>query len=382
MPPLPSNLPLGRYSRYLMFPLACCAAGLALVAGWQGPTAAWLTLVLLLLEVSLSFDNAVVNARVLERLSPGQQRFFLTWGLVIPVFGVRFAGPLLLVALAGGVSLPQALDAAFHDPAHYRELLSLAEPRILAFGGMFLLMVFLRYFFDDAKTLHWLKPLERRLSAAGRVDALEIALALLLLLVLVVVLPLERRLEVLVAGVLGLVLQLLSTSLAEAFAGDGHPGEDPAEVDQGAGDHGTGDPGAQAPGAQGLARHSHGAASAMGGGLASLLYLELLDASFSLDGTVGAFAITSNLVLIMVGLGLGALFIRSLTLMLTRERALEELVYLEHGAHYAIGALGVLMLAGIWLREHHLHLPEWLTGVIGVVLLALALADSLRQRRA
>jgi hypothetical protein len=147
--------------------------------------------------------------------------------------------------------------------------------------------------------------------------------------------------------VIGLVLQLLSTSLAEAFGDE----------------------------------EQAGARLAAGGGLASLLYLELLDASFSLDGTIGAFAITSNLGLIMAGLGLGALFIRSLTLMLSREKALEELVYLEHGAHYAIGALGLLMLGGIWLHEHHLGLPEWVTGLIGMVLLLLSLLDSLRHRR-
>jgi hypothetical protein len=336
-----------RYLRYLVFPIACCAIGLTVVLGWLGPQAAWVTLVLLLLEVSLSFDNAVVNARVLDRLTPGQQRFFLTWGLVIPVFGVRFAGPLLMVALAGGVSLPAALDAALHHPAHYRELLELAEPRILAFGGMFLLMVFLRYFFDEAKTLHWFRPLERRLSDAGRIEALEIALALSLLLAIDLALPGPQRADVMIAGVLGLVLQLLSTSLAEAFGDE----------------------------------EQAGARLAAGGGLASLLYLELLDASFSLDGTIGAFAITANLVLIMVGLGLGALFIRSLTLLLSREKALDQLVFLEHGAHYAIGALGLLMLAGVLLGQQGLEVPEWLTGLIGIVLLLLSFWDSMRHRR-
>ena len=336
-----------RYLRYLLFPLACCAAGLAIVLGLQGVSAAWVTFVLLLLEISLSFDNAVVNARVLERLTPAQQRFFLTWGLVIPVFGVRFVGPLLMVSLAGGVGIRQALDAALHDPGRYRELLDLAEPRILAFGGMFLLMVFLRYFFDDAKTLHWLQPLERRLSAAGRIEALEIALALVLLLLLSTALPAGLRGDVMVAGVIGLVLQLLSTSLADAFGDE----------------------------------EQAGARLAAGGGLVSLLYLELLDASFSLDGTIGAFAITSNLALILTGLGLGALFIRSLTLMLSREKALDKLIFLEHGAHYAIGALGVLMLAGIVLHQHHQHVPEWLTGLIGLLLLALSFGDSLRHGR-
>jgi hypothetical protein len=336
-----------RYLRYLIFPLICCAAGLVIVMGWLGASAAWVTLVLLVLEISLSFDNAVVNARVLDKLTPAQQRFFLTWGLIIPVFGVRLLGPLLMVALAGGVGLGQAFDAAIHHPDRYRELLELAEPRILAFGGMFLLMVFLRYFLNEAKTLHWFGPLERRLSAAGRIEALEIALALILLLLLVASLPATLRGDVMVAGVIGLVLQLLSTSLADAFGDE----------------------------------EQAGARLAAGGGLMSLIYLELLDASFSLDGTIGAFAITSNLALIMVGLGLGALFIRSLTLMLSREKALDQLVYLEHGAHYAIGALGLLMLASIWLGHQGVHLPEWVTGLIGVVLLVLSLADSLRQRR-
>ena len=259
--------------RYLAFPLACCAAGLAVVAGLSGLEAAWLTLVLLLLEVSLSFDNAVVNARVLERLTPGQQRFFLTWGLVIPVFGVRFAGPLVMVSLAGGVGLGEALQAGLREPERYRALLEVAEPRILAFGGMFLLMVFLRYFLDDAKTLHWLKPIERRLSAAGRVEAVEVALALTVLVVLALNLPPALRAEVLISGVIGLVLQLASASLADAFGGE----EAALSVGMGAG------------------------GAAAGSGLMSLVYLELLDASFSLDGTIGAFAITQSLPLITAG---------------------------------------------------------------------------------
>ncbi len=343
--------------RYLAFPLVCCGAGLAIVAGSAGLQAAWLTLVLLLLEISLSFDNAVVNARVLDRLTPGQQQFFLTWGLVIPVFGVRFIGPLAMVSLAGGVGMGEALDAALHKPEHYRALLEIAEPRILAFGGMFLLMVFLRYFFDEAKTLHWWRSIEKRLSSAGRIEAIEVALALVVLLVLAANIPASLQAAVLFSGVIGLVLQLVSTSISDAFGSEESLVASPGS--------------AAATSGQALAT----------GGLASLIYLELLDASFSLDGMIGAFAITQSLPLILTGLGLGALFIRSLTLMLSRERALDQLVYLEHGAHYAIGALGLLMLTGIPLGVHHLHLPEWLSGLIGVVLLAAALLDSMRHGR-
>ena len=339
--------PLSRYLRYVRFPALCCLLGLTIVTISSGWLATWVTLVLLALEISLSFDNAVVNARVLERLTPGQQNFFLTWGLVIPVFGVRFLGPLVLVALSGGVSLADAFEAAVNDPTTYHELLSKAEPRILAFGGMFLLMVFLRYFIDDAKTIHWVNRIERRLSQIGRVDSIAVALALLILLVITALLPETHRAEVMIAGVVGLVLQILCTSLADFFGGD------EAAVGR----------------------------MAANGGLASLIYLELLDASFSLDGTIGAFAITTKLPLILTGLGLGALFIRSLTVMLTREKALEQLIYLEHGAHYAIGALGGLMLLGVVLTMQHQHVPEWLSGLIGVVLLALALWDSLRHSR-
>jgi len=337
------------------FPLICCAIGLGAVFASHGGLspaglqATWITLVLLALEISLSFDNAVVNARVLEQLTPGQQRFFLSWGLVIPVFGVRFLGPLLLVSLAGSIGLGEALDAALHHPERYHDLLELAEPRILAFGGMFLLMVFLRYFLDEAKTLHWVETLERRLSRAGRVPSLEVALALLILMGMAWALPGGMRSDVLFAGLIGLVLQILSTSLADYFGGE------EAAVGR-------------------MAAQS---------GFASLMYLELLDASFSLDGTIGAFAITTDLALILtgLGLGLGALFIRSLTVMLSREKALDQLIYLEHGAHDAIGALGLLMLSGVVIGRWGWHVPEWLSGLIGVVLLLLALGDSLRHQR-
>jgi hypothetical protein len=205
--------------------------------------------------------------------------------------------------------------------------------------------VFLRYFLDEAKTLHWVKVLEKRLSQAGRVESVEVALALTVLVLVGLAVPRELRGDVLISGVVGLVLQILSTSLAQFFGGE----------------------------EEAVGR------LAAGGGLASLVYLELLDASFSLDGTIGAFAITSQLPLILTGLGLGALFIRSLTVLLTRERALDQLIYLEHGAHYAIGALGFLMLAGVVIGRWGLHVPEWLSGLIGVVLLALSLWDSLRQ---
>ena len=73
------------------------------------------------------------------------------------------------------------------------------------------------------------------------------------------------------------------------------------------------------------------------------LYLELIDASFSFDGVVGAFAISQQIFVIAAGLGIGACYIRSLTVFLVRKGTLQEYIYLEHGAHWAIGALAVLL---------------------------------------
>jgi hypothetical protein len=103
----------------------------------------------------------------------------------------------------------------------------------------------------------------------------------------------------------------------------------------------------------------------------------VLDASFSFDGVVGAFAISSDILQITLGLGIGAMYIRSLTVFLVRKGTLDDYVYLEHGAHYAIGALAVILLVGI-----KYHIPEIVTGLIGVAFIGLALGSSiLRNRR-
>jgi hypothetical protein len=96
----------------------------------------------------------------------------------------------------------------------------------------------------------------------------------------------------------------------------------------------------------------------------SFLYLEVLDASFSFDGVVGAFAITNNLFVIMIGLSIGAFFVRSLTILFVEKETLQEFAYLEHGAFYAIGSLAILMMT-----SPVLHVPEWITGLIGAILL-------------
>jgi hypothetical protein len=106
------------------------------------------------------------------------------------------------------------------------------------------------------------------------------------------------------------------------------------------------------------------------------LYLEVLDASFSFDGVIGAFAITSDPIVTAIGLGIGAMYIRSLTIYLVNKGTLGDYVYLTHGAHWAIGALAALLLVSM---KH--EVPEVVTGLIGVGFIAAAFGSSLVRNR-
>ena len=111
-------------------------------------------------------------------------------------------------------------------------------------------------------------------------------------------------------------------------------------------------------------------------GLVSFLYLELIDASFSLDGVLGAFALSKDIIIISIGLAIGAMFVRSLTIMLVEKKTLKQFLYLEHGAHWAIGALACLMLVST-VKE----IPEIVTGGIGLGFILAALASSILHNK-
>src|SRR5690606_28965997 len=105
-------------------------------------------------------------------------------------------------------------------------------------------------------------------------------------------------------------------------------------------------------------------------------YLEVLDASFSFDGVIGAFALTSNLFVIAIGLGVGAMYVRSMTIMLVEKGTLAQYRFLEHGAFYAILILSVIMYV-----QTIYHIPEVITGLGGAALIGVALWSSIRWRR-
>jgi len=309
-----------------------------------------LVLILAVLEISLSFDNAVVNAKVLERMSPFWQKIFLTVGIAIAVFGMRLVFPVVVVALTAQIGPFEAIDLALNDHTAYQEMMESAYPMIAAFGGMFLMMLFLDWVFEE-RSANWLPWLERPLAKIGKLDQLSVVVAGGSLVAAGAFLADEaHRTNVLIAGVLGMVTYILVNGLGSLFD---------QEVEGEEGEERSGGPSTLAL-ATGKA------------GFFLFLYLEVLDASFSFDGVIGAFAISTDPIIIAIGLGVGAMYIRSLTVFLVRKGTLHDYRYLEHGAHWAIGALAICMLISI---GH--HLSEWLTGSIGAGLIVAAFATSL-----
>ena len=303
----------------------------------MGTAAFFLVVILSILEVTLSFDNAVVNARILKKMTLQWQRRFLTWGILLAVFGTRFVLPILIVSIAVFASPLYITKLAFTDPQAYSHLLEGVHGLITAFGGTFLLMVSLKYFFDKAKSVHWIQVIEKHLVRWGHIEAIEIAIALILLIGVSYITTYSQT-EVLLAGIIGLILFILMEGVAGSLSIESN------DIAQ--------------------------------GGLSLFLYLNILDSAFSLDGVVGAFALTSNLLIIMIGLGIGAYFVRSLTVYFVRENTLSELIYLEHGAHWAIFGLSLAMFTNLIV-----HVPEILTGLIGLVFVIFAYISSRREKQ-
>ena len=335
---------------YLKWSIIVTVVGLLLggVLGWQttGTVSGMLTVfficaVLAVLEISLSFDNAIVNANKLKDMTPVWQQRFLTWGILIAVFGMRIVFPLLIVVIAAGIGPIDAIVLAAAQPDEYSRIMHEAHLPIAAFGGTFLMMVALTYFFNHEKEIHWVVMLEKYMSRYATIKGVEIAFVLALILIFSNILEGEDSTTFLVSAIYGLL-----TFLAVELLG-------------------------------GLLDASQRTMSeAAKGGLGAFLYLEVLDASFSFDGVIGAFALTHNLFIIAIGLGIGAMYVRSITIMLVEKKTLTHYRYLEHGAFYAILILSVIMYV-----QSFYHIPEVITGLGGASLIGLSLWSSIRHNR-
>lgn len=316
-------------------------------------SALFITLILAVMEISLSFDNAVVNASVLKHWDKFWKTIFLTLGMLIAVFGMRLVFPIVIVAVTADMGMMDVVNMALYNPKEYSAKLMEHHAEIAAFGGMFLLLVFLNFLFDD-KDIHWFEWLERRLVRFGKVDAMSVFVAMLTLALFLIGVEEAHKGAVLMAGFFGILVYLgvnVMSSLLEG-ADDDDPETEAIE-------------GKEVAGA--IAK----------GGIAGFLYLEVLDASFSFDGVIGAFAITNDVIIIMLGLAVGAMFVRSMTIFLVEKGTLDEFVYLEHGAHYAIGALAIIML----LATMHIEVPEIITGLIGIAFIVWAVINSISYNK-
>ena len=311
-------------------------------------SSAFICAVLSVLEVSLSFDNAVVNAHVLKDMTPLWRHRFLTWGMLIAVFGMRLVFPLAIVGIVAAVNPWDALVLAATNPAEYARIMQSVHVPVAGFGGAFLLMVALKYFFDVNKDVHWIHLIEAPLSKLGRLYASELAVALLIIYAISKGLQPEDSMSFLVSGIFGLITFIGVDGISAVLEGPEHTEEKKnASISD-----------------------LHRASAGM------FLYLEVLDASFSFDGVVGAFAITNNLFIIAIGLGIGAMFVRSLTILLVEKGTLTQYKYLEHGAFYAIGALAAIMFVNTFY-----HIPEVVTGLIGAAFIGLSLWSSILYKK-
>ncbi len=299
-----------------------------------GLYAVYITALLAVLEISLSFDNAVVNAKVLGTMEPQWQKRFITFGIPIAVFGMRFLFPIIIVAVASGLGIYETFQVALNEPEKYHETLESVGNLIYAFGGSFLLMVFLSFLFDEDREEQWIKIVENStlIAKAGEINSIEMMITTSIGLYLTY---LTSDAGVAIAYFMGMLLYSMIASLDSLMSTDG-----------------------------------------VRSGIMGFLYLEILDASFSFDGVIGAFALSSNIFIIMLGLGIGAMFVRSLTIYFVEKKTLTEYRYLEHGAHYAIAALSLVMLSKMFF-----HIPEAIVGTIGIAFIALSAYHSIQENK-
>lgn len=298
-------------------------------------------LLLCVLEISLSFDNAVVNATVLKKMDEVWRKRFLTWGIAIAVFGMRFLFPLLIVSVIASVSLWDSLVMAVSQPEEYAQMMLGAHLAVSAFGGSFLLMVFLDFFFSEEKEIHWIAAIEKPASKIAAFQSIELIIALMVMMTIYVNLPVADHVTFLVSYLWGIMTYLIVHGVSTLLEGE-----------------------------------TFSKIPFFSSGLGMFLYLEVLDASFSFDGVVGAFAISNQLLIIMIGLGVGAFFVRGITLYLVEHDTLAQFKFLEHGAFYALGALAMFMLL-----DGFFHFPEWMTALTGAVILAVSVIWSIIDDR-
>ena len=289
-----------------------------------------------LFEIISSIDNAVINAHVLSTVPEKFRKIFLSWGLLIAVFLVRGVLPFLIVWMANpSLSFMHIITFVFSQNKEIENYVNQSKALLLLGGGMYLFLVFLGWLFLEEKKYAFL--VENFIHRRG---FWFYAIASIFL---TVVIYFSLKINPFLA---------LAASIGAAafFIADGFKKN--AETKE-----------------RELLNPNLGAWS-------KILYLEILDASFSIDGVIGAFAFTISIPLIILGNGLGALVVREFTV--RGINLISKFAYLKNGAMYSIGMLGGLMILESFGREY----PFWLAPLNTFILLAVFLYLSYREIRA
>lgn len=278
---------------------------------------------LALFELITSVDNAVINAEVLSALPQKMRRWFLTWGILLAVFGVRALLPLVIVMAANpGLGVVEALTFTFNENA--AAAFETSAGVLLITGGVFLVCIF----------LHWLfmEPRVYGLQAERFFRKMNVWFYAVISVFLLVLVWLGLQANPLMA--FGAVTGSTIFFIVHGF----RLGAEKMEQEM---------------------LHKKGTSA-----WSKIFYLEAIDASFSIDGVIGAFAFTFSVPLIILGNGLGAVAVRQLTV--SNIERIKRYKYLKHGAMYSIFVLGLIMIA----ESFGFHPPSWLTpaatfGILG-----------------
>ena len=273
---------------------------------------------LALFETITSIDNAIINAEVLTTMSERAKKWFLTWGLLIAVFGLRGLLPFFIVwGVNPSIGPIGAVTATFSNDPHVLKAIESSAPILLVGGGTFMLFLFFHWLFMEPK--HFGLKGERFFLKQG-VWFYAVVSVLLSLIV-------YHCLKINPVMALGAVVGSTAFFITHGFK------ENAAEEEE-------------------------KLISSPKSDLSKIFFLEVIDATFSIDGVLGAFAFTLSVPLILLGNGIGALVVRQITI--SNVDRIKKYPYLKNGAMYSIFFLGLIML----LNSFGFHIPEWFSPVV------------------
>ncbi|HEY6585767.1 MAG TPA: DUF475 domain-containing protein [Candidatus Methanoperedens sp.] len=275
---------------------------------------------LIIFETISSIDNAVINAEVLSTMSQRARKWFLFYGLFFAVFVIRGMLPWLIVyATNPSLGPVGALTATFSNDPAIAKVIEESSPFLLVGGGIFLIFLFFHWLFIEAKN-YGLRG-ERFFHKHG----VWFFAVVSIILTVIVYFALKEHPFMALGAVVGSTAFFIT-----------HGFKQNAEQQEKA---------------------------LMGGNMSDwskILYLEVIDATFSIDGVVGAFAFTLSVPLILIGNGIGAFVVRELTL--KNIENVKRYIFLKNGAMYSIFFLGIIMV----LDSFGVHIPEWVSPVITI----------------